>query len=147
MLENRVDFEDLQVLDLCAGTGNISFEFISRGVTSLLAIDSHPRCIQYLKKNALELQITERMQVYKSDCVVYCRNAKEVQYDLIFADPPFHLGFHNELIETIFARNLLKPGGQLIIEHGKQDQFQDLPQFELCRNFGAVHFSFFSLPS
>ncbi|MEY3503761.1 MAG: hypothetical protein RL349_352 [Bacteroidota bacterium] len=143
MLANMFDLEDIRVLDLCAGTGNISFEFVSRGAAHLLAIDSHPRCVQYLKQNVQTLQITEQMQVYKSDCVIYCRNAKNTQYDLIFADPPYHLGFHEELIITIFEKELLSLTGLLIIEHGKQHDFSALPQFDACRNFGNVYFSFF----
>jgi len=143
MLEHMVDLDELRVLDLCAGTGNISFEFVSRGASHLLAIDSHPRCIQYLKQNVQQLQISSVMQVYKSDCVIYCRNAKLVQYDLIFADPPYHLGFHNELIATIFEKDLLSPTGLLVIEHGKQHDFSTLDQFDACRNFGNVYFSFF----
>lgn len=144
MLENRVDIEGMDVLDLCAGTGNISFEFVSRGANHVLAIDSHPRCVQYLKGNAKELQIEKQLQVYKSDCVVYCRNVQNVDYDLIFTDPPFHLAFHQELIQTIFERKLLKPGGLLIVEHGKQTKLEGLANFSFSRNFGNVHFSFFS---
>lgn len=143
MLEHMLDLDDIKVLDLCAGTGNISFEFVSRGAQELLAIDSHPRCIQYLKQNVQTLGISAQMQVYKSDCVIYCRNAKNVQYDLIFSDPPYHLGFHEELIATIFEKALLHPDGLLIIEHGKQHDFSKLPQFDACRNFGNVYFSFF----
>ncbi len=143
ILDHLIDFDGLHVLDLCAGTGNISFEFVSRGAENLLAIDSHPRCVQYLKQNVQTLGIASQMQVYKSDCVIYCRNAKQVGYDLIFADPPFHLKFHQELIETIFSKALLRPDGLLIIEHGKQHDFTSLPQFDSCRNFGNVYFSFF----
>jgi 16S rRNA G966 N2-methylase RsmD len=89
------------------------------------------------------LQIAAQMQVYKSDCVIYCRNAKNVQYDLIFADPPYHLGFHEELIQTIFEKQLLTPDGLVIIEHGKQHDFSAVAQFDACRNFGNVYFSFF----
>lgn len=143
VLENLTDIMDAQVLDLCAGTGNISFEFVSRGAASVLAIDSHPRCVLYLKQNTQTLQIASVMQVYKSDCVIYCKNAKNVQYDIIFADPPFHLGFHEELIAQIFDKNLLRPDGYLIIEHGKQDDFSQEAHFDICRNFGNVYFSFF----
>ncbi|MEN9743692.1 MAG: hypothetical protein RLZZ65_1497 [Bacteroidota bacterium] len=143
VLENSFDLDDARVLDLCAGTGNISFEFVSRGAASLLAIDSHPRCVQYLKKNVESLQIADVMQVYKSDCVIYCKNAKDVQYDLIFADPPFHLGFHEELLQHIFNKKLLSPDGIVVIEHGKQNDFSEHPNFDYCRNFGNVYFSFF----
>jgi 16S rRNA (guanine966-N2)-methyltransferase len=144
ILENRVDIADMEILDLCSGTGNISFEFVSRGAKHVLAIDSHPRCVQYLKGNIRELGIETLMQVYKSDCIVYCRNAQNVQYDLIFTDPPFHLHFHQELIQTIFDKKLLIPGGLVIVEHGKQTDLSSSPYFSFSRNFGNVYFSFLS---
>jgi 16S rRNA G966 N2-methylase RsmD len=63
---------------------------------------------------------------------------------LIFTDPPFHLNFHEELIQTIFDKKLLKKGGLLIVEHGKQTDLSSLPTFSFSRNFGNVHFSFLS---
>ncbi|MBM3186240.1 MAG: 16S rRNA (guanine(966)-N(2))-methyltransferase RsmD [Bacteroidetes bacterium] len=142
VLENQLDFEEKKVLDLCAGTGNISFEFISRGVASLLAVDSNPRCIQFLRSNIKQLGIDAQMNCYKSDCIVYCKNAPE-KFDIIFSDPPFHLKFHEQLVQQIFDKQLLNENGILIIEHGKQTKLENLKGFKFCRNFGNVYFSFF----
>ena len=142
ILENYFSIQDKSILDLCAGTGNISFEFVSRGAATVLSIDSHPRCVQYLKKNIVDLGIEEIMSAYKTDCIVYCRNTKE-KFDLIYADPPFHLKFHEELIAEVFQKLLLKSEGYLVIEHGKQTNLSSLGKFEFCRNFGNVYFSFF----
>ena len=142
ILENHFSIEDKSILDLCSGTGNISFEFVSRGAQSVLSIDSNPRCVKYLKKNILNLNIEEIMSAYKTDCIVYCRNTKE-KFDLIYADPPFHLTFHKELIDEIFQKSLLKLEGYLIVEHGKQTNLSESQNFKFCRNFGNVYFSFF----
>ncbi len=142
ILENHFLFENKVILDLCAGTGNISFEFISRGATSVLAIDSNPRCIQFLKSNIQNLGIESSMSCYKTDCIVYCKNAKE-KYDIIYADPPFHLKFHEELVTVILQKSLLNKDGYLIVEHGKQTNLTQITSFQFCRNFGNVYFSFF----
>ncbi len=142
ILENHFSLENKVVLDLCAGTGNISFEFISRGAKSVLAIDSNPRCNQFLKSNIQNLGIESSMSCYKTDCIVYCRNAKE-KYDIIYADPPFHLKFHEELVTVISQKLLLNKDGYLIVEHGKQTNLSELTSFQFCRNFGNVYFSFF----
>ena len=142
ILENYFSIEDKAILDLCAGTGNISFEFVSRGAKSVLSIDSNPRCVQSLKINSQNLGIETIMNSYKTDCIVYCKNGKE-KFDLIYADPPFHLKFHEELITVIFKKSLLKPDGYLVVEHGKQTNLATLDNFEFCRNFGNVYFSFF----
>ena len=82
------------------------------------------------------------MNSYKTDCIVYCRNGKE-KFDFIYADPPFHLKFHEELITVIFQKALLKEDGYLVVEHGKQTNLTAIDNFEFCRNFGNVYFSFF----
>lgn len=142
ILENHFSVEDKDILDLCSGTGNISFEFISRGATSVLAIDSNPRCIQFLKANIENLDISKSMSCYKTDCIVYCRNTKET-FDLIYADPPFHLKFHEELVNIVFQKSLLNKDGYLVVEHGKQTNLTEIAAFQFCRNFGNVYFSFF----
>lgn len=142
VLDNELEFENIKVLDLCSGTGNISFEFVSRGANHTLSIDSNPRCIQYLKSNVALLGIQGQMQVYKSDCVIYCKNSKE-KFDVIFADPPFNLTFHEELVTMIFEKELLNKDGLLVVEHGKQTNLAQHPNFEKSRTFGNVHFSFF----
>ena len=146
MLEHELDWSETKALDLCAGTGNISFELVSRGVESVLSIDANQRCILYLKNNISQLGIEQYMHAYKSDCVAYCRNAKE-KFDFIFADPPFHLKFHEELITTIFGNQLLNENGLLVIEHGKQTKLEHIKGFEKTRNFGNVYFSFFVQPA
>jgi 16S rRNA G966 N2-methylase RsmD len=95
-----------------------------------------------LKSNVVQLGIEEKMQVYKSDCVIYCKNSKET-FDVIFADPPFNLNFHEELVTMIFEKGLLNEDGLLVIEHGRQTNLEHHPNFEKSRTFGNVHFSFF----
>ena len=131
MLDNMLDLNELRVLDLCAGTGNISFEFVSRGAAHLLAIDSHPRCVQYLKQNVQTLQIAEQMQVYKSDCVIYCRNAKNIQYDLIFADPPYGRGLGEKAVAALMAENWIAKDAVLVLEEKTGALPHDLDGFEL----------------
>ena len=97
------------------------------------------RFIQNLVK---EHDLEEDITVFKADVRDFLRKTGKT-YDIIFADPPFHLGFHEELIAQIFDKNLLRPDGYLIIEHGKQDDFSQEAHFDICRNFGNVYFSFF----
>ncbi len=142
VLENSLDFDELEVLDLCSGTGNISFEFISRAAKFVMAVDANDRCTQFLKQNAKNLGIEQNFSVVKKDALLFCK-LNDRQYDVVFADPPFHLTFHEELVNTVFERDTLRSGGMLIVEHGRHTQLSHLPFYERTRNFGNVHFSFF----
>ena len=59
ILRNKIDFEELNVLDLFAGTGSISFEFISRGAKQVTSVDQDQRCIDFIKKSAKELEVED----------------------------------------------------------------------------------------
>ena len=54
ILNNRYDFDELAVLDLFAGTGNISFEFASRGTPEIRSVDAHYECVKFIQKTAQE---------------------------------------------------------------------------------------------
>ena len=59
MLNNRIDFEGIAVLDLFAGTGNISFEFASREAELITAVDADRGCINFIRKTADDLKIKQ----------------------------------------------------------------------------------------
>ena len=142
VLGNQIDFSDLRVLDLFTGTGNLSFEFISRGATDVVCVDKSPKVTAWLKKNALALGIQEGLNVHTQDALTFIQRATQ-QFDLIIADPPYELAVHKEIIQTVFERNLLKPEGILIVEHGKFTVLNEETNFLNTRTFGNVNFSFF----
>ena len=142
VLEHQMSLYDLEILDLCAGTGNISFEFLSREAGSVVAVDSNSNCLRYIAKNAEEFKITENLETIKSDILNYLRKTDR-KFDLIFADPPYEYKFHHEIAQIVFERELLNEDGLLIIEHGRHTKLNELDQFDLVRTYGNVYFSFF----
>lgn len=142
ILENRLTLSDLSILDLCAGTGNISFEFASREAGKIIAVDTNFNCVRFIQKTVQEVGLEDVIQVLKSDVRDYLRRCTQ-QFDLIFIDPPYDVGFHEELILLINEKNLLKPGAICIIEHGRQTNLSAVANYVETRTFGNVHFSFF----
>jgi len=143
ILRNRYEFATLAVLDLFAGTGNISYEFASRGVSQIVAVDSHFGCVKYINKVSEEFGFP--IQTIKADVEKYV-NMQKGSYDIIFADPPY--SFDTETISRIttkvFENNLLKNDGILIIEHAKHTDLSQLTHYEESRKYGISVFSFFS---
>lgn len=144
MLENRFDFIDLKLLDLCAGTGNISFEWLSREAGEVIAVDSNFNVTRHIKSLARSFDVADRIQVVHSDVVKYLEKTTE-KFDLIFADPPYDVKFHQEIIRLVAEKQLLNEHGVLIIEHGKRTDLSGLPGYELSRGYGNVVFSFFAV--
>lgn len=144
VLEHKMSLFDLEILDLCSGTGNISLEFLSREAGVVTSVDKHPVCIRYMYELKKNLNIGDEWMIAKND-VLQFTSKTSAKYDLIFSDPPYDAKFHATVIENILEHNLLHPGGRIIIEHGKQTNLSHLPYFEDVRNFGNVYFSFFKL--
>ncbi|MCX7954351.1 MAG: 16S rRNA (guanine(966)-N(2))-methyltransferase RsmD [Bacteroidales bacterium] len=141
ILSNRVNFENLDVLDLFSGSGYISFEFISRNAKSVTAVEKNKILANYIKKNAKALNTP--INVITGDALKILNFLKS-KFDIIFCDPPFNYNKHDELLSKIFELNLLKPRGILIIEHYKNLNFSENKYFIHSRNYGKIYFSFFS---
>jgi len=141
ILYNQFDFDDIRVLDLFSGTGNISLEFASRGVPEVVSVDRDFGCFNYLKKTAKDLKL-ETIKPYKADVFKFLEMETEA-FDLIFADPPYDLTRIPEIARVVFERRLVKPGGYLIIEHPSMKKLDNHTNFKEQRLYGSSSFSFF----
>jgi len=141
ILNNRIDFDELDVLDLFCGTGNISFEFVSRDVKSITSVDENFRCIGFVKSTMQELG-RSTAKTFRADALKFVESTNQ-KWDLIFADPPYDFPQYQELVSTILERQLLKGDGILIIEHPAEVSFESFSELQETRKYGRVHFSFF----
>lgn len=145
ILSNHLDFSEIKMLDLFGGTGNHSYEFISRGCRDVTYVDKFPGCVSFVRKISKELNIEAELRIVKSDVFKFIDSCVE-QYDYIFAGPPYALPNLDKIPEIIFAKRLLKPGGWLVLEHNPHHKFESDPHFFQARNYGTTIFSFFRQP-
>ena len=141
LLNNRLDFEGIDVLDLFAGTGGIGIECVSRGAREVTAVE-----IAHVQQNWIiscckQLGI-KNLSVIRGDVFKFL-SACRMKYDFIFADPPYALEQLPTLPDVILERDILKEGAWLVIEHGKDTDFTHHPRHIETRTYGSVHFSFF----
>ncbi len=141
LLQNRFELEGSDILDLCAGTGNLSLEFASREANSVLSIDRHQGCLNYIYKMSKELNLTQ-IKCIKSDLFQFLNRCK-TDFDLIFADPPYGLKGSEDLPNLIFELQLLRTNGFFILEHGRELNFENHPNYQFSRKYGNVNFTFF----
>lgn len=140
ILNNYFYFENIRVLDLFAGTGNLTYEFASRGAIAVTAVDSDQRCTNFIRRTIEKLQY-ENVMVIRQDAFAYTAACRQ-KYDIIFADPPYQLENIDKIIDHVFKNELLNPDGWLIMEHSKMHDFSQHPNFFQHRNYGKVNFSF-----
>lgn len=144
ILNNRIHFQELEVIDLFAGIGSISFEFMSRGSERVTAVDANFDCIKFLTKTSSELDLD--MNIIKSDVFDFLGKT-HLKADLIFADPPYNLPIEDfqKIEDLVRERALLKEDGILIIEHSKHTNLEHINTFTEQRRYGNSVFSFFQI--
>ena len=141
LLQNRMDFEGISMLDLFAGTGSISFEFVSRGAAYVTAVELAHVQQNFIIQTSKQLGI-QNLQVVRGDVFKYL-NSCRLQFDFIYADPPYALPELPTLPDIIFRKDLLKKDGWFVLEHSDSNDFSTHPYFYETRHYGSVNFSFF----
>lgn len=139
LLNNRMDFEDIDVLDLFAGTGGIGLEFVSRGAREVTAVEMAHVQQNFIITCCKQLGI-RNLNVVRGDVFRFL-NACVLQYDFIYADPPYAIDCMNDIPDLCLPH--LREGGWMVLEHGKQTDMSQHPRFKEMREYGSVHFSFF----
>ncbi len=140
VLSNEVDFDEIEVLDLFAGTGNISYEFLSRGAAKVVAVDIALASFKFITKMSAELD--GNLRSIKYDVFKFIKTPRG-SFDIVFADPPYAMEGIEKIPHLIRDSSYLKNGGTLIVEHGKETDLSKIDGFKQIRNYGRVNFSFF----
>ncbi|HRE74523.1 MAG TPA: 16S rRNA (guanine(966)-N(2))-methyltransferase RsmD [Flavobacteriales bacterium] len=141
LLQTRFDLDGIKVLDLFAGTGAVSFEFISRGAAMATCVDTSPKALQFIRDAAKQLGIEIRTN--RSEVERFLKSDSS-SYDIIFADPPYTMADLSWIPKMVFEKNLLREGGLLIIEHSRDTDLSMSPGFLEHKHYGKVNFTFFS---
>lgn len=142
LLSNRMDFAGVEMLDLFAGTGSIGIEFISRGAKEVTSVELAHTQQNFIISVCKQLNINN-LHVIRTDVFRYIKTCR-LQYDFIYADPPYDLQALPTLPNLIFEQRLLKEYGLFVLEHSKSNTFQAHPHFIEQRTYGSVNFSFFA---
>ena len=144
VLNNHFSFEGLKILDLFSGTGNISFEFASRGSTPITSVDADFGCVKFIKQVAAEYDFN--IAATKSDVFTFLERNK-AKYDIIFADPPYALDqkTFDKIVLQVFEKNTLQEDGMMVIEHSKYTKLDHLIHFSFKKSYGGSIFSFFEM--
>jgi 16S rRNA (guanine966-N2)-methyltransferase len=116
--------------DLCAGSGAVGIELISRGAASVDFVENNPIRSRRIQETCVDFGIAGQCRVHLSDAGTYCAATKTV-YDIIFYDPPYGDIICAELVPALYK--LVAPGGVLVYERDKSA----LPRGDLLVNVGV----------
>ncbi|MGV3620629.1 MAG: 16S rRNA (guanine(966)-N(2))-methyltransferase RsmD [Archangium sp.] len=140
--------DDLEVLDLFAGTGALGLEAVSRGATKAVLVDRNREAVQLCRDNVKALKFDDRVEVIAGDVFPtlesFARTGRAFQ--LVFSDPPYALNAGVKVLEAL--NGLVTEGGIAVIETGRDEELPErVGHFERidARTYGATVVSIFRL--
>jgi len=147
VLAPRID-SDTRFLDLCAGTGAIGIEAISRGAGYATFVDKSARSCALIEENLDLLCVPEEQtEVVRNVAEKFVARQYPAAWNIVFYDPPYQENYRSFLFE--FAANasvLLAPDGVLIAEHHSKnllpDAVGDIRRWRILKQ-GETHLSFY----
>ena len=141
VLNGYIDFDGSAALDLFAGTGSISLEMLSRGCAPVVSVEADRDHAAFIAQCMKKIGTTDNVLI-RGDVFRFLKKCHE-QFDFIFADPPYALENLATLPGLVLGKDLLKPNGIFVLEHGKNYDFSEEPRFLEHRSYGSVNFSLF----
>jgi 16S rRNA (guanine(966)-N(2))-methyltransferase RsmD len=141
VLNNRVDFEEIMVLDLFSGTGSISYEFASRGTPEVHLVEQDVKHIAGIRRIIKDMGFTGIKPIH-IDVKSFLKTCR-VKYDIVFADPPYNLTWLAGLPDLVAGAGIMSEEGFFILEHPGSMSFSSHKDFFEHRSYGGVNFSFF----
>ncbi len=142
ILNNNFDFEEMKALDLFGGTGNHSYELVSRGCGDVTYVDKFPPAIKFVRQTLATLGIEKEVKIFQMDVFKFVESTRD-KYDFIFAGPPYGLPTIDTIPDLILEKELLTDEGWFCLEHNPNHHFGDHPNCFDVRKYGKTIFSFF----
>ena len=130
-------------LDLFAGSGVLSFEALSRGATSVLALELDAKAAASIRSNASQFK-TEKLQLMQKNALDWLQtNSAGQQFDLVFVDPPYAAGFYEPCCSLLQQHGWLAPSALVYLEADQPLDLLTVPDgWNLVKHkrAGAVHY-------
>lgn len=118
IISSRFLFDDAMVLDICAGTGSLGIEALSRGAASCSFVESDRKALACLEKNISDSRLIDRSEIIAMDAIkalsLFARRGKK--YDMVFFDPPYDSGLYVSVPETLASLGILDTNALFVAE-------------------------------
>lgn len=134
-------FSGGRVLDLYAGSGALGIESVSRGMDEAYLVDIAPDAIQIIKRNVALTKEEEKFKVIKRpDTMALAQFAQEqVQFDLIFLDPPYAKQKIAQIIQQMLELDLLADDALIVAETDEKTELEDVAGVSLIKTLNYSH--------
>jgi 16S rRNA (guanine(966)-N(2))-methyltransferase RsmD len=150
ILASRIDFAGIRALDICAGTGALGIEVLSRGAVSCFFVEADRSVAALLDKNIASVNCRNKAQILAVDAVKGLQSlvSRRQSFDLVFFDPPYDSGLYAPVLDLFSVQNLLSAHAILVAECSTRNQLQEsyggLKRFDR-RVYGTTAIELFAL--
>jgi 16S rRNA (guanine966-N2)-methyltransferase len=130
--------EEAHFADVCAGSGAVGIEALSRGARHVTFIESSLKAARIISENLRNCGIREGYRVINRDALRALKNlaSEQAQFDIIYFDPPYDSEIHTPVMWLIAKHDLLAEDGVVIVEHRRQTPL--LPNYDRLRPYRQV---------
>lgn len=134
-------------LDICAGSGAVGLEALSRGALHVTSIEQSPRAVELIRVNAENLGVDSAdFEILPGDFRAILPTLSGRRFAVIFADPPYGQRLLQSALEQVSRYALLADEGIMVLEHFAREKLPsqcfDLEQFKV-RKYGQTLMSFY----
>lgn len=150
IISNKISIEGATVLDICAGTGSLGIEALSRGAASCSFIEQDRKVIGILAQNLSAARLEKQAELLELEALkgLQLLAGRQRSYDLVFFDPPYDSGLYDSVPSFLGPSGLLNAGSLFVSECSRR---RSLPESfgSLIKNdrrvYGDTALEFFSL--
>jgi len=141
------DIEGCRFLDLCAGSGSVGIEALSRGASRSFFVDNHPTAISLISRNLDDLGISSSAVVIRRDAVDSLGHLarRGEAFDLVFLDPPYDSDLAARCLRSRKWLDIMSPFGKMFVEHRSGAAWPHLPGWKVVdsRKYGDTALTVF----
>ena len=131
ILNNKISFDGIKVLDMYSGSGALGFECLSRGAGEIHFVEQNSTIYRTLEENIILLKVEEKCKIFKMPAIKYSSLIIDKGYDLILADPPFFKNDIYNVVVNLLNNKYLRSHNLMIIERSIQTKQKDIDNFKI----------------
>jgi 16S rRNA (guanine(966)-N(2))-methyltransferase RsmD len=130
--------EGTRFADICAGSGAIGIEALSRGAGQVIFVESSLKAARIISENLRNCGIRENYRVINRDALRTLKHfaSEKAQFDIIYFDPPYGSDLYSPVMWSIAKNDLLAEDGVVIVEHRRQTPLA--PNYDRLRPYRQV---------
>jgi len=130
LLNNKIDFNGINVLEIYAGSGSLGLECLSRGAAQVTFVEKYSQISKNLLENINSLNAQLKCVVIKSDALNFSKQKSLKDFNLILADPPYNNDDIYIIIDNFKLNGFFKENGRMIIERSSYTREKDISNFK-----------------